>query len=76
MSRNLISGTDWLCQYGVWICHDLGCMKIGNKRYDNLEEDILILSVARSKHNTMLKPKFCNYRVCKGQIEIRLSGQR
>ena len=56
MSRNLILGTDWLRQHGVQIYYDLGCMRIENKRYVNLEEDIHVLSVARIKYNTVLKP--------------------
>ena len=56
MSRNLILGTDWLRQHGVRIYYDLGCMRIENKRYVNLEEDIHVSSVARIKYNTVLKP--------------------
>ena len=56
MSRNLILGTDWLRQHGVRIYNDLGCMRIENKRYVNLEEDIHVSSVARNKYNTVLKP--------------------
>ena len=56
MSRNLILGTDWLRQHGVWIYYDLGCMRIENKRYVNLEEDIHVSSVARIKYNRVLKP--------------------
>ena len=56
MSRNLILGTDWLRQHGVRIYYDLGCMRIENKRYVNLEEDIHVWSVARVKYNTVLKP--------------------
>ena len=40
MRRNLILGTDCLRQLGVWIFYDLGCMRIGNKRYVKLQEDI------------------------------------
>ena len=56
MSRNLILGTDWLRQHGVRIYYDLGCMRIENKRYVNLEEDIHVSSVAMIKYNTVLKP--------------------
>ena len=56
MSRNLILGTDWLHQHGVRIYYDLGCMRIENKRYVNLEEDIHVSSVARIKYNRVLKP--------------------
>ena len=56
MSRNLILGTDWLRQHGVRIYYDLGCMRIENKKYVNLDEDIHVSSVARIRYNTVLKP--------------------
>ena len=49
MNRNLISGTDWLRQHGVRIYYDLGCLRIANKTFVNLEEDIHVSSVARDK---------------------------
>ena len=68
MRRNLILGTDWLCQHGVRIYYDLGCMKIEKKKYVNFEEDIHVLSVSRIQYNTV-KNTFCNYVtiLCKGQ---------
>ena len=39
ISINLILGTDWLRRHGVQIYCDLGCIKIGNKRYVTFEED-------------------------------------
>ena len=56
IGRNLILGTDWLRQHGVWIYNDLGCMRIENKIYVNLEEDIHVSLVARIKYNTVFKP--------------------
>ena len=56
MNRNLISGTDWLRQHGVRIYYDLGCLRIANKTFVNLEEDIHVSSVARKKYTTLLKP--------------------
>ena len=54
----MILGTDWLRQHGVTIYCDFGCMRIGNKRYVNLEEDIHVALAARIKYNTVLKPHF------------------
>ena len=45
MNRNMILGTDWLKNHGVRIYYDLGCIRIGDKNYVNLEEDIHIASV-------------------------------
>ena len=57
MNRNLILGSDWLCQHGVRIYYDLGCLRVGNKTYVNLEEDIHIACVARTKYTFSLKPQ-------------------
>lgn len=56
MNRNLILGSDWLLQNGVRIYYDLGCLRVGDKTYVNLEEDIHISSVARIKYTTILRP--------------------
>ena len=66
MNRNLILGTDWLRQHGVRIYYDLGCLRIVNKTYVNLEEDIHVSSVARIKYTTLLKPHSAT--ICYGKI--------
>ena len=66
MNRNLILGTDWLRQHGVRIYYDLGCLRIANKTYVNLEEDIHVSSVARIKYTTLLKPHSAT--ICYGKI--------
>ena len=55
MNRNMILGTDWLKNHGVRIYYDLGCIRIGDKNYVNLEEDIHIASVVRMKSTTVIK---------------------
>ena len=38
MNRNIILGRDWLEQFGVYMYHDLGCIRIG-KSYVKMKED-------------------------------------
>ena len=66
MNRNLILGTDWLRQHGVRIYFDLGCIRIGDKNYVNLEEDIHIASVIRIKSTTVIKPQTAT--ICYGKV--------
>ena len=67
MNRNLILGTDWLRQHGVRIYFDLGCIRIGDKNYVNLEEDIHIASVIRIKSTTVIKPQTAT--ICYGKVK-------
>lgn len=66
MNRNLILGSDWLLQNGVRIYFDLGCLRVGDKTYVNLEEDIHVSSVARIKYTTILKPHTAT--ICYGKV--------
>ena len=66
MNRNLILGTDWLLQHGVSIYYGLGCLRIANKTYVNLEEDFHVSSAARIKYTTLLKPHKAT--ICYGKI--------
>ena len=67
MNRNLILGTDRLRQHGVRIYFDLGCIRIGDKNYVNLEEDIHIASVIRIKSTTVIKPQTAT--ICYGKVK-------
>ena len=40
--------------HGVRIYYDLGCIRIGDKNYVNLEEDIHIASVVRMRSKTVV----------------------
>ncbi len=66
INRNLILGSDWLRQNGVRIYYDLGCLRVGDKTYVNLEEDIHISSVVRSKYTTVLKANTAT--ICYGKV--------
>ena len=66
MNRNLSLGTDFLRQVGVRIFYDLGCLRIANKTYVNMEEDIYISSVARIKNTTLLKLHLAT--ICYGKL--------
>ena len=68
MNRNMILGTDWLKRHGVRIYYDLGCIRIGDKNYVNLEEDIHIASVVRMKSTTVIKPQTAT--ICYGKVRF------
>ena len=62
MICNLILGIDWL----VIIYYELECLRIANKTYVNLEEDIHISSISRLKYTTLLKSH--SAAICYGKI--------
>jgi hypothetical protein len=67
LNRNLILGTDWLIQNGVRIYFDLGCLRIGDKTYVNLEQDIHVSSIVRTKYSTVIKPQ--TTKICYGKVK-------
>lgn len=66
LNRNVILGVDWLTKHGVRIYFDLGCLRIGEKQYVSLEEDIHISSIVRIKNSTILKPQTA--KICYGKV--------
>ena len=68
MNRNMILGTDWLKNHGVRIYYHLGCTRIGDNNYVNLEEDIHIASVVRMKSTTVIKPQTATN--CYGKVRF------
>ena len=59
--------TDWLRRNGVRIYFDLDCIRIGDKNYVNLEEDIHIATVIRIKSTTVIKPQTAT--ICYGKVK-------
>ena len=66
LNRNMILGLDWLKDKNVRIYMDLKCIRINEKHYVNLEEDIHIASTVIMKHICLIKPKTAV--ICYGKV--------
>lgn len=68
LNRNLILGLDFMKANKVRLYFDLKSMRIQDKVYVSLEEDIHIASTVRMKHKVTLKPKTA--KVCMGKVRF------
>lgn len=66
LNRNVILGLDFMKEHRVRLYFDLKSMKIADKVYVNLEEDIHISSTVRMKHKVTLKPRTA--KICLGKV--------
>jgi len=66
LNRNLILGLDFMKANKARIYFDLKCMRLNDKIYVNLEEDIHISSTVRIKRTCTLKPKTA--KICYGKV--------
>ena len=65
LNRNVIIGLDWLKSRGVWVYHDLSCIRV-HETYIPLVDDKHIASVARVKAKIKLPPQTAH--ICQCQV--------